>query len=113
MSAVKVKKNEEQLKQFVEEYKDKLQKAEQKYNMLKGHASDKLEEANREIDNIRSGQDAEKVKLNAIVQKTEMKVRNLERTVSQKTKENEVKIIFTKIFSILFPSLFVGADQNL
>ena len=88
---VEVKKNEEQLKQFVEEYKDKLQKAEQKYNMLKGHASDKLEEANREIDNIRSGQDAEKVKLNAIVQKTEMKVRNLERTVAQKTKENEVK----------------------
>jgi len=86
---VEVKKNEEQLKQFVEEYKDKLQKAEQKYNMLKGHASDKLEEANREIDNIRSGQDAEKVKLNAIVQKTEMKVRNLERTVAQKTKENE------------------------
>ena len=94
---VEVKKNEEQLKQFVEEYKDKLQKAEQKYNMLKGHASDKLEEANREIDNIRSGQDAEKVKLNAIVQKTEMKVRNLERTLAQKSKENEVKILSFKL----------------
>ena len=50
-----------------------------------------MEDANQEIEKIRSGQDNEKVKLNAIVQKTEMKVRNLERTLAQKTKENEVK----------------------
>ena len=88
---VEVKKNEEQLKDCVEEYKEKLQKADKKYNMLKSHAEEKLEDANKEIDKIRSGQDIEKVKLNAIVQKTEMKVRNLERTLTQKTKENEVK----------------------
>ena len=88
---VEVKKNEEQLKQFVEEYKEKLQKADKKYNLLKSHAEEKLEDANQEIEKIRSGQDNEKVKLNAIVQKTEMKVRNLERTLAQKTKENEVK----------------------
>ena len=88
---VEVKKNEEQLKHFVEEYKEKLQKADKKYNLLKSHAEEKLEDANQEIEKIRSGQDNEKVKLNAIVQKTEMKVRNLERTLAQKTKENEVK----------------------
>ena len=66
--------------------------ADQKYNMLKHHAEEKLEEANREIDKISKVQDAEKAKLNALVQKSEMKVRNLERTVAQKTKENEVKI---------------------
>merc|ERR1711997_606417 len=83
------KKNEEQLKNFVEEYKEKLQKADKKYTMLKSHAEERLEDANQEIEKIRSGQDNEKVKLNAIVQKTEMKVRNLERTLAQKTKENE------------------------
>ena len=84
------KKNEEQLKQFVEEYKDKLRMSDQKYNMLKTHAEEKLEEANSEIEKIAKVQDAEKAKLNALVQKSEMKVRNLERTVAQKTKENEV-----------------------
>ena len=44
-----------------------------------------------QIDKIARGQEAEKAKLNALVQKSEMKVRNLERTVAQKTKENEVK----------------------
>ena len=84
------KKNEEQLKQFVEEYKEKLRMSDQKYNMLKTHAEEKLEEANSEIEKIAKVQDAEKAKLNALVQKSEMKVRNLERTVAQKTKENEV-----------------------
>jgi len=83
------KKNEEQLKKCVDEYKEKLKKQDQKYNMLKAHAEEKLEEANREIDKIARSQDAEKAKLTAILQKTEMKARNLERTLSQKTKENE------------------------
>jgi len=83
------KKNEEQLKKCVEDYKDKLKKQDQKYNMLKAHAEEKLEEANREIDKIARSQDAEKAKLSAMLQKTEMKARNLERTLAQKTKENE------------------------
>ena len=86
------KKNEEQLKQFVDEYKDKLKMSDQKYNLLKKHAEEKLEEANKEIEKIAKVQDAEKAKLNALVQKSEMKVRNLERTVAQKTKENEVNL---------------------
>ena len=45
-----------------------------------------------QIDKIARGQEAEKAKLNALVQKSEMKVRNLERTVAQKTKENEARI---------------------
>ena len=50
------KKNEEQLKKCVEDYKDKLKKQDQKYNMLKAHAEEKLEEANREIDKIARSQ---------------------------------------------------------
>lgn len=83
------KKNEEQLKKCVDEYKDKFKKQDQKYNMLKAHAEEKLEEANREIDKIARSQDGEKAKLTAMLQKSEMKARNLERTLDQRTKENE------------------------
>ena len=50
------KKNEEQLKAYVEEGQSKLSKQDQKYQMLKDHAEEKLEEANREIDNISRSQ---------------------------------------------------------
>ena len=50
------KKNEEQLKAYVEENQSKLSKQDQKYQMLKNHAEEKLEEANREIDNISRSQ---------------------------------------------------------
>lgn len=83
------KKNEEQLKAYVEDYKGKLSKQDQKYQLLKEHAEDKLEEANREIDNISRSQDAEIAKLTAMLQKTEMKAKSLERTVDQKNRENE------------------------
>ena len=46
------KKNEEQLKAYIEEYKNKLKRQDQKYQLLKEHAEEKLEEANKEIDNI-------------------------------------------------------------
>merc|ERR1719431_2550766 len=75
------KKNEEQLKSYVEEYKGKLSKQDQKYQLLKAHAEDKLEEANKEIDNISRSQDAEIAKLTPMLQKTEMKAKSLERTV--------------------------------
>merc|ERR1719516_967243 len=81
------KKNEEQLKSYVEEYKSKLSKQDQKYQSLKAHAEDKLEEANKEIDNISRSQDAEIAKLTAMLQKTEMKAKSLERTVEQKNRE--------------------------
>ena len=50
------KKNEEQLKTYIEEYKNKLSRQDQKYQLLKEHAEEKLEEANKEIDNISKSQ---------------------------------------------------------
>ena len=50
------KKNEEQLKAYIEEYKNKLTRQDQKYQLLKEHAEEKLEEANREIENISRSQ---------------------------------------------------------
>jgi len=83
------KKNEEQLKNYVEDYKIKLKKQDQRYELLKAHAEEKLEEANREIENISRGQEAEIAKLQAMLKKTEMKASSLERTVDQKNKENQ------------------------
>jgi len=83
------KKNEEQLKTYIDEYKNKLSRQDQKYQLLKEHAEEKLEEANKEIDNISKSQEAEIAKLTAMLQKTEMKAKSLEITVEQKVKENE------------------------
>merc|ERR1719383_1532270 len=83
------KNNEEQLKKYVEEYKMKLKKSEQKYELLKSHAEEKLEEANKEIDNISKAQDTEIAKLTARLRKAEMQTTSLEREVDRKQKENE------------------------
>jgi len=83
------KKNEEQLKSYIDEYKNKLSRQDQKYQLLKDHAEEKLDEANKEIDNISKSQEAEIAKLSAMLQKTEMKAKSLELTVEQKVKENE------------------------
>ena len=114
------KKNEEQLKSYIEEYKNKLSRQDQKYQLLKDHAEEKLEEANKEIDNISKSQvwpnfitiwrigfnkchlqEAEIAKLSAMLQKTEMKAKSLELTVEQKVKENEVNQM-TNIWRIYF-----------
>lgn len=83
------KNNEEQLKKCVEEYKGKLKKSDQKYELLKSHAEEKLEEANKEIDNISRAQDTEIAKLTARLRKAEMQATSLEREVDRKQKENQ------------------------
>lgn len=83
------KNNEDKLKKYVEEYQIKLRKQDHKYELLKAHAEEKLEEANREIDTTSRSQDAEIAKLTAMLKKTEMKANSLERTVEQRSRENE------------------------
>lgn len=83
------KQNEETLKRYVEEYAQKLKQQDQRYDLLKSHAEETLEKANREIDTLAKSQDAEMARLSALLKKTEMKATSLERTVEQKAKENE------------------------
>merc|ERR1719285_1002210 len=83
------KTNEEQLKKHVEDYKGKLHKSEQRYEILKKHAEDKLEEANKEIETISKQQDAEIAKLTAKLRKSDMLASSLEREVERKQKENQ------------------------
>ena len=66
-----------------------MQRQDDRYERLKGHAEDTLEKANREIDNLSRSQDAEIARLTAMLKKTEMKATSLERSVEQKVKEND------------------------
>ena len=70
-------------------FQAKLRKQDQKYELLKAHAEEKLEEANKEIETTSRSQDAEVAKLTAMLKKTEMKAASLERTVEQRTRENQ------------------------
>ena len=83
------KQNEDTLKRYIDEYKGKTKKQDEKYERLKMHAEDTLEKANREIENLSKSQDAEIARLTAMLKKAEMKAVSLERTVEQKNKENE------------------------
>jgi len=83
------KANEEQLKKHVEDYKNKLFKSEQRYEILKKHAEDKLEEANKEIDSVSKQQDGEIAKLTAKLRKSDMLASSLERDLDRKKKENQ------------------------
>lgn len=83
------KSNEDQLKKYVDEYKGKLKKSEQKYDLLKSHAEEKLDEANKELDNISKSQEHEIAKLVARLRKAEMQTSSLEREVERKSQENQ------------------------
>ncbi len=83
------KANEETLKRLIEESEVRLRKQEQRYEMLKAHAEETLDKANKEIENMARSQDTEMARLTAMLKKTEMKAASLERSVEQKAKENE------------------------
>ncbi len=83
------KHNEETLKRCVEDYEERLHKQNHKYELLKAHAEETLERANKEIETVARSQDSEVARLTALLKKTEMKSTSLERTVEQKARENE------------------------
>ncbi|KAL0596715.1 Transforming acidic coiled-coil-containing protein 3 [Plecturocebus cupreus] len=83
------RKNEESLKKCVEDYLVRITQAGQRYQALKAHAEEKLQLANEEIAQVRSKAQAEALALQASLRKEQMRVQSLERTVEEKTKENE------------------------
>ncbi|KFO25704.1 transforming acidic coiled-coil-containing protein 3 isoform X2 [Fukomys damarensis] len=82
-------KNEESLKKCVEDYITRVEKEAQRYQALKAHAEEKLRLANEEITQVRSKAQAEALAFQANLRKTQMQIHSLEKTVEQKTKENE------------------------
>ncbi|KAH0515708.1 Transforming acidic coiled-coil-containing protein 3 [Microtus ochrogaster] len=82
-------KNEDSLKKCVEEYIAKIEKEGQRYQALKSHAEEKLNLANEEIAQVRSKAQAEALAFQASLRKAQMQIHSLEKTVEQKTKEND------------------------
>ncbi|XP_052592186.1 transforming acidic coiled-coil-containing protein 3 isoform X1 [Peromyscus californicus insignis] len=83
------RKNEESLKKCVEEYIVKVEKEGQRYQALKAHAEEKLKQANEEIAQVRSKAQGETLAFQASLRKAQMQIHSLEKTVEQKTKEND------------------------
>ncbi|PKU44958.1 transforming acidic coiled-coil-containing protein hypothetical protein [Limosa lapponica baueri] len=83
------RKNEEALKKCAEEYLARIKKEEQRYQALKAHAEEKLQQANEEIAQVRSKSASETAALQASLRKEQMRIQSLERTLEQKTKEND------------------------
>ncbi|XP_074086053.1 transforming acidic coiled-coil-containing protein 3 isoform X2 [Macrotis lagotis] len=83
------RKNEEALKKCVEDYLQRIEKEERRYQALKAHAEEKLNLANEEIAQVRNKSKAETLALQANLRKEQMRVQSLEKSLEQKTKEND------------------------
>lgn len=83
------KKNEDILKKCVQDYQVKIKRAEQKLLAIRQQAEEKLDQANTEIEKVRRSTSAEIAKLEAALKKSDIQVQSLERTIEQKTLENQ------------------------
>lgn len=83
------KTNEDVLKATVEDLSKRYKKGEERYELLKTHAETKLNEANSRIAEIQRSKSGEIAKLTALLRKAEMRVASLERSVEQKSRENQ------------------------
>merc|ERR1712079_156331 len=81
--------NEDVLKASLEDLSSKYRKEEERYEVLRSHAEMKLEEANSRISELQRSKAAEIAKLTALLRKSEMRISSLERSVEQKTRENQ------------------------
>uniref|UniRef100_U3K5V7 Transforming acidic coiled-coil containing protein 3 n=1 Tax=Ficedula albicollis TaxID=59894 RepID=U3K5V7_FICAL len=77
-------KNEEVLKKCAEDFWARIKKEEQRYQALKAHAEEKLEQTNETIAQVRSKADAETAALQATLRKEQMRIQSLERSLEQK-----------------------------
>lgn len=83
------KSNEEALKRSVEENSDVIQKLEARYETLRQHAMQQLNKANAELDSVKKAHQAEILKLNAMLKKSEVAASSLQESLAQKIKDNE------------------------
>ncbi|NXK93489.1 TACC3 protein, partial [Formicarius rufipectus] len=81
--------NEEVLKKCAEDYLARIKKEEQRYQALKAHAEEKLQKANEEIAHVRNKAESEAAALQATLRKEQMRNHSLEKSLEQKTKEND------------------------
>uniref|UniRef100_A0A0B7BCS2 Transforming acidic coiled-coil-containing protein C-terminal domain-containing protein n=2 Tax=Arion vulgaris TaxID=1028688 RepID=A0A0B7BCS2_9EUPU len=83
------KRNEEQLKQCVEEFQGKLKKSDMKLQALRSQAEEKLDKANEDIEKIRKSTKSDLIRLEAALKKAELRISSLEESLLRKEKENQ------------------------
>lgn len=81
------RKNEETLKVCAQDYLARIKKEEQRYQTLKAHAEEKIAQANEEIAEVRSKNDAVVSALQVQLRREQLKVQSLEKSLDQKEKE--------------------------
>uniref|UniRef100_A0A1I8J3V8 TACC_C domain-containing protein n=1 Tax=Macrostomum lignano TaxID=282301 RepID=A0A1I8J3V8_9PLAT len=80
--------NEQALHRSVQEHQARMKRNEQKYLTLKAHAEEKLEAANRHIDEQRRNSESELARLQAVLRKAELQAQNLQAQLDHKVQEN-------------------------
>ncbi|XP_063367682.1 uncharacterized protein LOC134656094 [Cydia amplana] len=83
------KTNEEAYKKSIQEFEENLAKMHTNYELLKQHATSKLNHANQELEKINKAHEGEILKFNAMLKRKEVHITSLEESLAQKTKANE------------------------
>ncbi|CAG9565687.1 unnamed protein product [Danaus chrysippus] len=84
-----MKANEDKYRKSLKTFEDNLLKMQNNYELLKQHATSKLNHANQELEKYNRSHEAEVLKLNAMIKRKELHITSLEESLSQKTKANE------------------------
>lgn len=83
------KANEDICKKTIQDFEEQVTKMQTNYEMLKQHATAKLNHANQELEKINRSHEAEVVKLNAMIKRNHLLATSLQETLMQKTKAND------------------------
>lgn len=83
------KANEDTYKKSIKEFEENLTKMQTNYELLKQHATSKLNHANQELEKMNRTHEAEVLKLNAMIKRKDLHITSLEESLAQKTKANE------------------------
>ena len=83
------KANEDAYKKSIKEFEENLSKMQNNYELLKQHATSKLNHANQELEKMNRSHEAEVLKLNAMIKRKDLHITSLEESLAQKTKANE------------------------
>ncbi|KAF9804454.1 hypothetical protein SFRURICE_000436 [Spodoptera frugiperda] len=83
------KANEDTYIKSIKAFEENLTKMQNNYELLKQHATSKLNHANQELEKMNRAHEAEVLKLNAMIKRKELHITSLEESLAQKTKANE------------------------
>ncbi|XP_065211145.1 transforming acidic coiled-coil-containing protein 3 isoform X2 [Planococcus citri] len=84
-----LKKNEDLLKKNLSDYEQTVKTVENKYELLKSHATSQLEKANQELELITQSYEKEQAKMKAMLKKSEIQISSLQNALERKSKENQ------------------------